>query len=138
MPANTSQLRPKIKRMMEAFIAEAKKQGINLIVTQGLRTIEEQNKLYAIGRTIKGSKVTNAKGGESNHNYGCAIDVVPVSGGKALWNCDWNKIGRIGKSIGFSWGGDWKSFPDRPHFEYTAGYKLKDFQLKKVDPKKFL
>jgi len=41
-----------------------------------LRTDKEQDALFAIGRTIKGKKVTNAKGGRSYHNYGLALDIV--------------------------------------------------------------
>ena len=54
---------------------------IQLRVTQGLRTIAEQDELYAQGRTKPGKIVTNAKGGKSNHNSGLAIDVCIV-------NCD--------------------------------------------------
>lgn len=122
---------------MTAFLAEAQKQGIRLLVTQGLRTIEEQNKLYAIGRTIKGSKVTNAKGGESEHNYGVCFDVCFFDGKKVSYAGNWVKLGKIWKKLGGTWGGDWKSFPDKPHFSYTLGYTIKNFQEGKVDWKKF-
>lgn len=135
--ANLKGLKPLVVRMMNQFLTEAKKQGINLIVTQAFRSKEEQDALYAIGRTIKGNKVTNAKGGQSMHNFGIAIDIVSVEGGKAIWNCDWNKIAKIGKSVGFSWGGDWSSFSDKPHFQCLIGYSEANIMSNKVDWKKF-
>ena len=54
-----------------------------------------------------------------------ALDVVEIKNGKALWtNPNWSKIAALGKSIGFEWGGDWKSFKDKPHFQYTFGKTL--------------
>lgn len=114
-------LHPKLRDKAREFINKAEKQGIKLRVTSALRTFAEQNDLYAQGRTKAGQIVTQAKGGQSNHNFGLAFDVVPVVNGKATYNYDWNKIGAIGKSVGLSWGGDWKTFKDRPHFELLFG-----------------
>lgn len=50
--------------------------GLRLRISQGLRTISEQDALYSQGRTTKGKIVTNAKGGQSYHNYGLAFDFV--------------------------------------------------------------
>ena len=123
-------LHPDIRNKVIEFIDEAERQGINLRITSGLRTYAEQDKLYAQGRTTDGPIVTNAKGGESNHNFGTAIDVVEIKNGKADWNCDWNAIAKIAKSFGFAWGGDWKTFKDKPHFEMTFGNKLSDLRNK--------
>lgn len=118
-------LHPKVRSKAREFLIKAEKQGIKLRVTSALRTYDEQNALYAKGRTAPGKIVTNAKGGQSFHNFGLAIDVVEIKNGKALWNNpNWNKIGRIGKSVGFEWGGDWTSFKDKPHFQYTFGNRL--------------
>jgi peptidoglycan L-alanyl-D-glutamate endopeptidase CwlK len=59
--------------------------------------------------------------------------------GKPSWaeSHPWVMLGNLGKRHGFAWGGDWKGFPDRPHFEMTLGYSLKDFQNKKIDYNKF-
>lgn len=116
----------------ENFINEVDKtMGIKLRVIQGFRTYAEQNALYAQGRTTKGKKVTNAKGGQSNHNFGLAIDVAEIKNG----NIDWNeqekvlpKIAPIGKKWGFEWGGDWKSIVDKPHFEMMFGKSLADLR----------
>ena len=79
--------------------------------------------LYSSKRTRPGNIVTNARGGQSFHNYGLAIDVVEISGGQALWtNPNWNLIGEIGESHGFEWGGRWTAFVDRPHFQMTFGF----------------
>ena len=102
-----------------------------------LRTYKEQDVLYAGGRTLPGAKVTNAKGGQSNHNFGLAFDIVLVKDSdgngtfdKANWEtnvdfdgdgvADWMEVVEIAKRYGWIWGGDWK-FIDKPHFEKTFG-----------------
>jgi peptidoglycan L-alanyl-D-glutamate endopeptidase CwlK len=96
-----------------------------------LRTIKEQNELYQIGRTKTGKIVTNAKGGQSFHNYGLAFDIVLIIDGKeASWDTlkdfdgdgvsDWMECVAIAKKYGFEWGGEWK-FKDKPHFQKTFG-----------------
>jgi peptidoglycan L-alanyl-D-glutamate endopeptidase CwlK len=106
-----------------------------------LRTIAEQNKLYAQGRTAPGKIVTNAKGGLSYHNYGLAIDIVLIvdtnGDGKydtASWDVksdfdgdgrsDWVEVVQIFKSHGWEAGIDWK-FYDAPHFQKTFGYSVR-------------
>jgi hypothetical protein len=90
-------LHPKIRDKAREFLVKAEKAGYKLRITSGLRTYAEQNALYAKGRTTAGSIVTNAKGCQSNHNFGTAFDVVPIVNGKADWNSkDWNKIGENG------------------------------------------
>lgn len=103
-------------------------EGIAILITQGLRTWEEQDALYAKGRTLaplgKQHIVTNAKGGQSFHNFGLAFDVVVLdSVGKADWDIthpSWKRSAEIGKSLSLEWGGDWKSFKDMPHFQYVG------------------
>ena len=99
--------------------------GIKLRVTSALRTIAEQNELF------KGGKVTKVPGGRSYHNYGLAIDVVEIKDGKALYsNPKWKAIAAIGKQLGFEWGGDWKSFVDKPHFQMTFGLSTLELMQK--------
>ncbi|ELS9139459.1 N-acetylmuramoyl-L-alanine amidase family protein [Listeria monocytogenes] len=103
-------------------IKKMAKQGIYLCVAQGYRSKTEQNALYAQGRTKPGSIVTNAKGGQSNHNFGVAVDLCLYSsdGKKVIWESTtsrWKKVVAAMKAEGFKWGGDWKSFKDYPHFE---------------------
>lgn len=103
--------------------------GVSLLVTQAVRTWEEQDKLYAQGRTAEGAIVTYAKGGESFHNYGLAFDIVVLDSiGKMDWDAShpgWTQAAQLGKSAGLEWGGDWKK-KDRPHFQYTGGLKIAD------------
>ena len=99
--------------------------GINLRVVQGLRTIQEQNDLYAQGRTRPGLIVTRARGGQSFHNFGLAIDVAIVNPNGALnWNSVSPQVVEIARQEGFEWGGSWQGFPDRPHFQMTFGETL--------------
>lgn len=128
--AKINTLHPKVRDKAREFINKAEKQGIKLRITSGFRTYAEQDALYAQGRTKAGSIITNAKAGQSSHNFGTAIDVVPIVNGNADWNTDWNKIATIGKSLGFSWGGDWTSFKDKPHFEMNFGNTLAQMRNK--------
>ncbi len=115
--------------------------GLAVLVTQGLRTWQEQDALYAKGRTVpplgKANIVTNAKGGQSYHNFGLAFDIVVLDAvGKADWDTDhpgWAAAAKIGKSVGLEWGGDWKTFKDQPHFQYTAGLALADCRAQFAD-----
>lgn len=131
-PAPAKPLEPIVAHKAEQLIALAKLHDINLRITSGHRSHEEQDALYAQGRTKPGNIVTNAKGGESLHNYAVAFDVVDRQRG---YDTDWELIGTLGKTLGLEWGGDWTDFVDRPHFQYTAGYTLKDFQSGQVDSK---
>jgi len=98
--------------------------GIEVRITQSLRTFSEQDKLFAQGRSAPGQKVTNARGGESLHNYGLAFDYVLIVNGEVSWKVDsnWTKVAEAFKKQGFSWGGEWKSIKDFPHLEKTYGY----------------
>lgn len=117
-------LHPFVQKDVETFIDRCEAQlGVQLRITAGLRTFDEQDALYDQGRSTSGKKVTNAKGGESYHNYGLAFDVVEIRGGQAVWETEhWDAIGALGEECGFEWGGRWDSFPDRPHFQKTFGY----------------
>lgn len=119
-------LHPLVIAKVKEFIIRAEKElDIKLRVVSAFRSWAEQTILYARGRTVPGKKVTNAKAGSSYHNFGLAIDVVEIKNGKAVWNNpNWSKIAELGKSIGFEWGGDWRSFKDKPHFQLTFGNKL--------------
>jgi len=130
-------LKPIVESKARKLLEEAKKKGIVLIVTSSLRTFAEQDALYAQGRTKPGNIVTNAKAGQSWHNWACAFDVVALKNGSPDWNCDWSEIGKLGESVGLEWGGRWVRFVDRPHFQYTAGYSLADFQRGKIEESKF-
>lgn len=124
-------LDPKAAEVCKAHIAACTAEGIEILVTSTWRDIEAQDALYRIGRDpgdIR-RRVTNAKGGSSWHNYRVAWDVVPLIGGKAIWNdpIAWKAIIAAGESVGAEAGANWKSFPDQPHFQYKpAGLELAD------------
>lgn len=129
-------LHPSIREDVKNWYLEINKRlpkGIRLRFTHTYRSIEEQNKLYN-----QRPKVTNAKGGQSIHNYGLAFDIVILldkdNNGTfetASFTVDkyWMQVVEYFKSKGFDWGGDWKSLKDYPHFE-LRGYKWQDLQNK--------
>ncbi len=106
-----------------------------------LRTFAEQDALYAKGRTTPGPVVTKAKGGQSWHNYGLAIDcglLIDTDGNGTFETLtgdifkdydadgvkDWEEIVFVFKMHGWEWGGDWANFKDYPHFQKTFGLTL--------------
>lgn len=122
-------LHPKVADLAQQFIDECARIGIKVIITSTYRDHAAQAELYAQGRTKPGRVVTNAKPGQSWHNWRVAFDFAPVVGGKIPWNDAelFKRCGQIGESIGLEWGGRWKSFPDMPHLQYTGGLTLADF-----------
>ena len=128
------ELLPPVKQRAEAFIAAAKAKGIDLIVTSTYRDHESQTALFAQGRTTPGDIATKAKAGRSFHNYRCALDVVPIVNGKAVWKDKalWKQIGEIGESCGLEWAGRWKKMIESAHFQYTGGLTIDQLQRNAV------
>lgn len=114
-------LKPEIRPLVDTFLASCITAGLDVLVTCTLRTDAEQTALYARGRTTPGRIVTRAKAGQSAHNYGLAIDVVPMVNGKPDWEeADpvWKTIGQLGQAAGLTWlGASDSTFPEEPHFE---------------------
>ena len=132
-------LLPVVKAQAERFLLLAKEAGIDLLVTSTYRDNDSQAALYAQGRTKPGIIVTNAKPGQSWHNWRCAFDVVPLRNGKPVWNTSgedgklWRKIGELGESVGLEWAGRWTGrLKEMAHFQYTNGLSLSDLQNGKV------
>jgi peptidoglycan L-alanyl-D-glutamate endopeptidase CwlK len=123
-------LHPKVKLLCEQFISECKLHNIDVIITSTYRDTESQNALYAQGRTLPGNKVTNAKGGQSFHNWKVAFDFCPIVNGKAMWSDTalFTKCGEIAESVGLEWAGRWVKFKELAHCQYTNGLTLADFQ----------
>lgn len=138
MSRDLALLHPKLRPLCEKHLALCKAVGIDLHVTQTWRSREEQDELYAQGRTKPGRIVTNARGGQSDHEYIMAIsaddetDTFPASlaydvcfvterspsGGVMSIDYDgpWETVGWIAiQQCGLKWGGLWTK-PDRPHF----------------------
>lgn len=126
---------PRVKALAVELIKRAYHEGINIRITHGYRSHAEQQKLFDQGRTTPGNIVTNARPGQSIHNFGLAIDYVVVddSDTKAFWvvNKDWRRVAAVGKQLGFQWGGDWKSFRDYPHLDMQRGLSLAQIQAGK-------
>jgi peptidoglycan LD-endopeptidase CwlK len=123
-------LNAKLQPLARKLIETAVEQGIHVKVICGRRTYEEQDDLYAQGRTKPGSIVTKARGGQSNHNFGTAFDIGIFSAdGKKYYDesNDYERVGKIGESLGLTWGGSWK-FVDQPHFELTEGRILSELR----------
>lgn len=118
---------PVVKKGAEEVIRRAYKQGIYVLFSDGYRSNAEQEELYKQGRSKPGSVVTNARGGQSVHNYGLALDmyITNKEGTTASWPSDTlRQVAQIAKSIGFEWGGDWTSFKDYPHIQMTGGLSV--------------
>jgi peptidoglycan LD-endopeptidase CwlK len=111
-------MRSKVIELMRIM----KEKGMPVQIVWGFRTAKQQDEMYAKGRTTTGSIVTNARGLESYHNFGSAIDLISLRDG---WNAPyyfWNTLGEEGKKLGLIWGGDWSDFPDKAHFESHEGW----------------
>jgi peptidoglycan L-alanyl-D-glutamate endopeptidase CwlK len=113
-------------------------------ITHGLRTFTEQDELYK-----KRPKVTNARGGQSVHNYGFAVDIVLIIDGKtASWDThadwdgdkvsDWDECVKVFAAYGWSWGGNWSSFKDMPHFDKIGFNNWRVLAEKKRDSNNYI
>lgn len=101
--------------LLEVMNHAIKISHIDFTVLEGVRSIERQRELYEAGA----SSTMN-----SRHLTGHAIDIAPLVGGKVSW--DWPMYHELAevikaaakhRSIPIEWGGDWKSFPDGPHWQ---------------------
>lgn len=120
-------LHPDLKPLCKWFLEQCEAQDIQPLITCTWRSNAEQEALYAQGRSHKGKIVTNARGGQSRHNFmidgkpaSKAFDVVPIINGKPEWDAShpaWGHMGEIGESVGLSWAGRWVKFREYPHFE---------------------
>lgn len=134
------QLHPKLRAealQILTEITEALTGRASCRFTYTLRTMKEQQALYNQGRTVRGPVVTNAKPGQSYHNYGLAVDFALIIDGKtASWDtradfdgdkkADWMEVVAVFKKYGWKWGGDFVSFKDYPHFEKTFSKHWRD------------
>ena len=129
---------PDLREYTEELIRRAYEEGINVQISSGYRSNEDQAYIYGQGRPgyryngklygREGAIVSNARPGTSVHNYGLAIDyfLTTPDGSKSTWvvNTQWKRVGAIAKEMGFEWGGDWTSFKDYPHLQFTQGLSI--------------
>lgn len=120
-----NKLNPDAKLACQYLLEAAKKEGLNIIVTETLRTTERQQYLYAQGRTRPGNIVTNCDGvkNKSIHQYGNAFDICQNIKGKEYDEKVLKRCGVLGEKIGLEWGGRWTSPVDQPHFQLNKGVK---------------
>ncbi|UUI41013.1 M15 family metallopeptidase [Oceanobacillus oncorhynchi] len=134
-----SELHPVVQEAVDTLIDRADDIDIEVVITDGLRTEEEQESLYARGRENEEDIVTHARGGESYHNYGLAVDyAIRNHDGEVIWDIhydgnnngesDWFEVADIAKDLGFEWGGDFNSFTDYPHLQMTFGLSISELQ----------
>ena len=151
---NIDDLQPAFAEKVRALVNQAGNAGLDLLVYCTYRSPEEQARLYRQSRStdeilkmIKrlreefgrpdlaeilkgvgpqhGAHVTNAAPGQSIHQYRCAIDAVPLRGGKPVWSAEeeadlrlWKLYGAIARDhLGLEWAGDWENFPEFPHVQ---------------------
>lgn len=123
-------LYPPLQTLCAMFLRQCREAGLDILVTCTFRSPAEQNTLYAQGRTTRGSIVTNARGGQSKHNFTVngkpaakAFDIVPLVNGKPCWDAAhpaWQKAGKIGMALGLNWyGAPNAPFKEYPHFQYV-------------------
>ena len=109
-------LLPPVQKLARALIQKSADNGIRIKIISGMRTFEEQEELYAKGRTVPGNIVTKARGGYSNHNFGIAFDVGVFEGSSYLADSPkYKAVGVLGMELGLDWGGNWKTITDQPH-----------------------
>ena len=116
-----TKLHPWLDYRLGILSKKCAKKGLYLIITEGFRSKEYQDSLYAKGRTKPGKIVTNAKGStySSQHMWGIAFDIA-INDSKLLYDtATIKKVAVIAKKIGLGWGGDWTSIVDTPHFYLT-------------------
>lgn len=118
MIADLQSLHPYFRDKIALLIRNCKAKGIELAVVESFRTHAKQSEYYTMGR-----KYTRTPGGKSKHQYGLAVDVVPMVNNVPQWDnlTLWRKVGVEGEKLGLRWGGRWKSPYDPAHFEWSGG-----------------
>lgn len=129
---NIKDLHPDLQPVAQEFVHKCTMDGIDILITCTFRSSDEQDRLYSQGRSMPGGIVTNAKGGQSAHNYmlgdgtlaSKAFDVVPLRNGKCIWGTSghdgeiWRCVGKIGMDLGLNWyGAPGSKFFEMPHFQ---------------------
>lgn len=130
-PSSTalSSLDPYVASLAVEFLRLTRENNLDVRITTAFRSWDESDRLFALGRTAPGSIVSNARGGDSYHNWGLAFDVTLFENNQVSNDpTKFNLMGRLGEQAGLEWGGRFKSIVDRPHFQYTYGLSTEDLQ----------
>jgi len=123
---------PQTQRAARGFLERAKQlTGFDVRIISGTRTYAEQDLLYRKGRFGNPPpKVTNAQGGQSNHNFGIAWDVGIfkdghyLTGDTASEEATYKKLAQLALGDELEWGGNWTTFKDMPHYQLKTGLGL--------------
>jgi peptidoglycan LD-endopeptidase CwlK len=110
------------------FMGRVLAAGMRVKIISGTRSYAQQDALYRQGRNGNTQqKVTNARGGSSNHNFGIAWDIgiFTATSGYLGDSPEYARAARIGAPDGttpaIEWGGNWVSFQDKPHYQLDIG-----------------
>lgn len=124
-------LHPFFRDKIVELIRVCKAKGIELAVVETYRTHAKQNEYKVMGK-----KYTSSGAGRSKHQYGLAVDVVPIVDSVAVWDNTalWKKIGVAGEKLGLRWGGRWRKPYDPGHFEWTGGLTSYDLAHGDIPP----
>ena len=112
-------LHPLFEPKARDFVDAAKAAGLDVLIYCTFRSRPEQDDLYAQGRTKPGPVVTNARAGQSAHNFGLAFDGAPLIAGRIAWDAheQWTIYGQVAASVGLEWAGTWPTFKEYPHIQ---------------------
>ncbi len=129
MSRRLEDLVPEVADKVRFWVDACAARGVDVLVYCTLRTWQEQAALWAQGRTLPGAVVTNAQPWHSWHQYGRAVDAVPLGAGKPLWRYDaadpaWQVFAEEAERAGLEWAGRWKSFREYVHVQFTGGLSL--------------
>lgn len=124
-------LHPRAQALTRTFLARVRDSGIDARVISGTRTYAEQEALYRQGRWGNpGRIVTKARGGHSNHNFGIAWDIGIFANGRYLPESPlYDEAAQVGVVPEIEWGGHWRSFPDRPHYQLATGLPIASVRM---------
>lgn len=133
-----NQLRPDVAANCHKLLEICKAQGMKVLVTSTVRDKAYQAYLYEQGRTRPGSIVTNSKVPTFHWvAAGLAFDFCQnIKGQEYSDPAFFVNVATIAKAMGFSWGGNWKSFVDRPHLQWDGHgkYTNSDILAGKMPP----
>jgi LysM repeat protein len=130
----TRRVNPVFRERLVLLAEALARHGMQTLITDGLRTFAEQDALFAQGRTKPGPRVTNARGGQSNHNYGLAVDMFPVINGRVFtdvpsgasvefrraFHATQDAAGEEAERLGLFWGARFRGIVDTPHIQLLA------------------
>lgn len=116
-----SKLNPQFVQQVLQLMKKMQERGYPLALLEGYRSPERQDDLAQLANVV-----TKAKGGQSKHQYGLAVDLAPIKDGKVVisekdpWAFDaYQALGEEAVALGLTWGGKW-SFKDYGHIEQTG------------------